>query len=75
VIRGFNQKKGLDYFDAYSPGTKMATIRTLVALATIHGLVVHQRDVKIAILNGDMEEETHMTQPEGCTIPGQENKV
>ena len=75
VIRGFDQKKGIDFFDTYSPVTKIATIRTLVALAVIHDLVVHQMDVKTDFLNGDLEEEIYMSQPEGCEVPGQENKV
>ncbi|XP_075077172.1 uncharacterized protein LOC142163917 [Nicotiana tabacum] len=65
IIRDFNQKKGIDYFDTYSPVTKIATIRTLVALAAINNLVIHQMDVKIAFLNGDLEEEICMSQPEG----------
>ena len=32
-------------------------------------------DVKTAFLNGDLEEEIYMVQPDGCVIPGQENKV
>ena len=75
VIRGFDQKKGIDYFDTYSPVTKIATIRSLIALAAIFDLVVHQMDVKIAFLNADLEEEIYMTQPEGCEVPGQEDKV
>ena len=75
MIRGFNQKKEVDYFDTYSPMTKIATIRTLVTLATIHGLVVHQMDVKTVFLNGDLEEEIYMSQPEGCIVFGQESKV
>jgi len=75
VIRDFDQKKESDLCDNYSPVTKIATIRTLVALAAIHNLGVHQMDVKIAFLNGDLEEEIYMTQPEGCEVPGQENKV
>ena len=55
--------------------TKIATIRSLIALAAIFDLVVHQMDVKTAFLNGDLEEEIYMTQPEGCEVPGQEDKV
>ena len=62
VIMGFNKKKGIDYFDTYSPVTKIAIIRTLIALASIHDLVVYQMDVKTAFLNGDLEEEIDMTQ-------------
>ena len=46
VIRGFNQKKGVDYFDTYSLVTKIATITILVALVIISCLVVRQMYVK-----------------------------
>ena len=75
VVGGHHQKKGLDFFDTYSPVTKVATIRALIALASIHDLIVHQMDVKTAFLNGDLKEEIYMKQPEGCIAPGQENKV
>ncbi|XP_075074800.1 uncharacterized protein LOC142162354 [Nicotiana tabacum] len=75
VIRDFNQKKCTDYFDIYSPITKIETIRTLVALAAIHNLVIHQMDVKTAFLNSDLEEEIYMTKPECFVIQGHENKV
>jgi len=75
VIRNFDQKKVIDYVDAYSLVTKIATVRTLIALAAIFDLVVRQMDVKTAFLNGDLEEQIYMTQPEGYEVPSQENKV
>ena len=67
--------KDIDYFDTYPSITKITTIRTLVALAAIYNLVVHQIDVKTTLLNGDLEEEIYMKQPEGFVFLGQESKV
>ena len=50
--------------------SKIATIRTLVALTAIHGLVVHQIDVKTIFLNGDLEEEIYVSEPDGCVVLG-----
>jgi hypothetical protein len=75
VAKGYTQKKDLDYFDTYSPVARMTSIRVLIAIASIHNLVVHQMDVKTAFLNGDLEEEIYMDQPEGFVVHGKENKV
>ncbi|GKA87608.1 zinc finger, CCHC-type containing protein [Tanacetum coccineum] len=75
VIQGFRQKEGIDYFDTYAPVARITTIRLLLALAAIHNLVIHQMDVKTAFLNGDLDEELYMKQPEGFVMPGNEHKV
>ena len=75
VIKGYRQKEGLDYFDTYSPVTRITSIRMVLAIAALRNLEVHQMDVKTAFLNGDLEEEIYMEQPEGFVAPGQENKV
>ncbi|GJV58943.1 zinc finger, CCHC-type containing protein [Tanacetum coccineum] len=75
VIQGFRQKEGIDYFNTYAPVARITTIRLLLALAAIHNLVIHQMDVKTAFLNGDLEEEVYMKQPEGFVMPGNEHKV
>ncbi|GJX16474.1 zinc finger, CCHC-type containing protein [Tanacetum coccineum] len=75
VIQGFRQKEGIDYFDTYAPVARITTIRLLLALAAIHNLVIHQMDVKTAFLNGELEEEVYMKQPEGFVMPGNEHKV
>jgi hypothetical protein len=66
---------GLDFFDTYSPVTRITSIRTLLAIAAIHNLEIHQMDVKTAFLNGELEEEIYMEQPEGFIAPGKEKKV
>ncbi|GJV06718.1 zinc finger, CCHC-type containing protein [Tanacetum coccineum] len=75
VIQGFRQKEGIDFFDTYAPVARISTIRLLLALAAIHDLVIHQMDVKTAFLNGDLDEEIYMKQPEGFVMPGHESKV
>ena len=75
VAKGFTQKENVDYFDTFSPVARIASIRILIALASVCKLFIHQMDVKTAFLNGDLEEEIYMVQPDGCVILEQENKV
>jgi len=75
VAKGFTNKHNIDYFDTFAPVTRIFSIRVLLALTSIHKLVIHQMDVKIAFLNGELEEEIYMIQPEGCVVPGQKEKV
>ena len=75
MIRVFKQNKGVDYVHSYSHLTKITIIRDLIALASIHDLVVHQMDVKTSFLNGDLKEEIYTTQPEGFVVPGQEDTI
>ena len=47
----------------------------LIALAAVHDLKIHQMDVKTTFLNGELEEEIYMEQPEGFIVHGKEKKV
>ena len=75
VAKGYRQKEGIDFFDTYSPVTRITSIRMLIAIAAIHNLEIHQMDVKTAFLNGELDEEIYMEQPEGFVAKGQEQKV
>ena len=75
MIKGYKQTKGLDYFDTYSLVTRKKSIRMVLAITTLRNLEVHQMDVKIVFLSGDLDEEIYMEQPEGFFALGQERKV
>ena len=54
--------------------TRISSIRVLIALTLVHNLVIHQINVKTTFLNRELEEEIYMDQPEGCMVPGDEQK-
>ena len=75
VIKGYKQTEGLDYYDTYSPMTRINSIRMVLVISTLRNCEVHQMDVKTAFLNGDLDEEIYMEKPEGFYASGQEKKV
>ncbi|KAH9659333.1 hypothetical protein KPL70_023823 [Citrus sinensis] len=75
VAKGFKQRNGIDYFDTYAPVARLTSIRVLFAIASLNNLYVHQMDVKTAFLNGDLDEEIYIEQPDGFVLPGNEKNV
>jgi hypothetical protein len=75
VAKGYNQKEGEDFFDAYLPIARLTTIRVLLSLTTSYILLIHLMDVKTTFLNGELEEEIYMDQPDGFAVKGQEGMV
>ncbi|CAI7768140.1 unnamed protein product [Closterium sp. NIES-53] len=65
VAKGYQQKEKVDYKELFAPVVNPTTLRTLLAGAAIKGWVVKQMDVTTAFLNGVLEEEIFMAQPEG----------
>jgi hypothetical protein len=51
------KKEGKNFFDTYSPVVRLAIIQVLLSLATSHSLLIHQMDVKMNFLNGELDEE------------------
>ena len=69
VAQGYSQTHGIDYEEVFSPVAKHSSIRTLLALANKHDLEIHQMDVKTASLNGHIEHDIYMSQPDGFIDP------
>ncbi|RVW22059.1 Retrovirus-related Pol polyprotein from transposon TNT 1-94 [Vitis vinifera] len=75
VVKGFQQKEGIDYTEIFSPVVKMSTIRLVLGMVAAENLHLEQLDVKTTFLHGDLEEDLYMIQPEGFIVQGQENLV
>ncbi len=71
VAIGFTQTFRVDYNETFAPVAKFVSICCIFALATIEDMKIYQMDVKTAFLNGDLEKEIYMEQPEGFTQEGE----
>nr|GEZ77322.1 hypothetical protein [Tanacetum cinerariifolium] len=63
--KGFTQTYGVDYEETFSPVADIRAIRILIAIAAYYDYEIWQMDVKTAFLNGFLDEEIYMEQPEG----------
>src|SRR3954447_406582 len=75
VAKGFRQIQGVDYEETFSSVAMIKSIRILLAIVAYHDYEIWQMDVKTAFLNGNIEEELYMMQPEGFVDPKDASKV
>jgi hypothetical protein len=75
VARDFSQKEGVDYDETFSPVSRYTSIRTIFSITAVMDWILHQMGVKIAFLNGVIEEEVYIKQPQGFEVHGRESHV
>jgi hypothetical protein len=75
VVKGFAQKKRIDFDEIFSPVVKMTSIRTILSHVAVEYLHLQQIYLKITFLHGDLEEYIYMQQPQRHEIKGKENLV
>ncbi|GKA95516.1 retrotransposon protein, putative, ty1-copia subclass [Tanacetum coccineum] len=68
VAKGYTQTPGIDYEETFSPVADIRAIRILIAIAAYYDYEIWQMDVKTAFLNGYLNEEVYMEQPEGAHV-------
>lgn len=75
VAKGYVQKKGIDYEEVFAPVARLDIVKLILALAANRGWEVHHLHVKTTFLNGELEEEVYVMQPEGYAVKGKEQYV
>ena len=69
------QVLGVDFQETFSPVIKLKSIYLLVAIAVEISLEIHQMDITATYLNGVLEDDVYMAQPEGCLEEGSDHLV
>jgi hypothetical protein len=72
VAKGCTQREEIDYNETCSPVSCKDSFIIIMALVARYDLELHQMDVKIALLNGDLDETVYMAQPKGFVVKGKE---
>ena len=75
VAQGYMQAQGIDNHETFAPVARFGSIRALLATAANREMYVHQMDVYTAFLNGKLDEDIYMCQPEGFIVKWKEDLV
>ena len=70
VAKGYAKKYDVDYDKTFSPVVCFSSIWVLLAFAVHNEMLIHQMDVVTAFLNGQLEEEIYIEQPDGYIRSG-----
>nr|GEW03181.1 retrovirus-related Pol polyprotein from transposon TNT 1-94 [Tanacetum cinerariifolium] len=60
VVRGFDQREGINFDEVFSPVVRHTSIRVLLSIVALQDLEQEQLDVKTAFLHGHLEEEIYV---------------
>ncbi|GKB09895.1 retrovirus-related pol polyprotein from transposon TNT 1-94 [Tanacetum coccineum] len=68
-IYEFDRLEGIDFEESFAHVAWIEAIRIFIANAATKNMIIYQMDVKTAFLNGDLQEEVFVSQPEGFEDP------
>jgi hypothetical protein len=75
VCKGYAQVDGRDFDETFAPAERLEASRIFLAYACYKNFKVYQMDVKLAFLNGDLEEYVYVEQHEGFSLKDNTNYV
>lgn len=68
VVMGYLQVFRIDYYDSFTPVTKVVTMRVHFSIATQNNWHVHQMNIKNAFLHEKLDEELYLILSEGLNV-------
>ena len=71
----FYQKEGINYEETFAPIVRYTSIITIMELVPKTKWKLHQMDVKTTFLNGVIEEEVYIEQPQGFEVEDKRTRV
>ena len=75
VCKGCAQVEGQDFDETFAPVEILEAIRMFLSYASHKKFNVYEMDVMLAFINGDLEEEVYMEQPEGFQLTDNSDHV
>nr|GEZ50031.1 retrovirus-related Pol polyprotein from transposon TNT 1-94 [Tanacetum cinerariifolium] len=75
VAKGYRQEIGIDFEESFAPVARLEAIIIFIANAVSQNMIIFQMDVKTAFLNGELNEEVYVSQPEGFVDPDHPSHV
>ncbi|GJY05518.1 retrotransposon protein, putative, ty1-copia subclass, partial [Tanacetum coccineum] len=75
VANGYTQIYRVDYEETFSPVVDIRAISIFIATSAFYHYEIWQMDVKTAFLNGYLDEDIYMVQPEGFIDPKHPRKA
>ncbi|GJZ19863.1 retrotransposon protein, putative, ty1-copia subclass [Tanacetum coccineum] len=75
VAKDYTQLYGVDYEEMFSPVADIRAIRILISITAFYDYEIWKMDVKTAFLNGYLDEDIYMVQPEVFVDPNHPRKA
>ncbi|GKC88795.1 retrovirus-related pol polyprotein from transposon TNT 1-94 [Tanacetum coccineum] len=69
VAKGYRQEEGIDFEESCAPVARLEAVRMFIAYAAHKNFTIFQMDVKTVFLNGPLNEEVYVSQPNGFVDP------
>jgi hypothetical protein len=72
-LKASRRREGIDYTETFSLVSCKDSLRIIMTLVAHYDLKLHQMDIKMTFLNGDLLENVYMTQPKGFVVKEKEH--